>query len=77
MLGEQMACCKACRVRINMEPHTPTSCVVDHDHSKKKGDIGFVRGLICQDCNVALGHLRDKLDRCLALAAYIKGFVHA
>lgn len=39
---------------------------VDHDHQ-----TGKVRGLLCQPCNIALGHLRDDLDVVLAMAVYL------
>jgi len=40
---------------------------VDHDHS-----TGLVRGLLCDDCNVALGRLKDNSATLLNLAAYLK-----
>jgi hypothetical protein len=32
---------------------------VDHDHSKKVGDIGYVRGILCSDCNLGGGRYKD------------------
>lgn len=32
---------------------------VDHDHSKKKGDPGFVRGVLCSCCNLGIGKFKD------------------
>lgn len=41
----------ACAVCKN---HSDTRLVVDHDHA-----TGKVRGLLCNQCNVALGLFRD------------------
>ena len=51
-----------CPLIKKAEPH------VDHDHI-----TGKVRGLLCQECNTALGLLRDALERLLGLAAYLEG----
>lgn len=40
---------------------------VDHCH-----DSGTVRGLLCNNCNIALGLLGDDVEKILALAAYLK-----
>ena len=41
--------------------------VIDHNH-----DTGAVRGVICTNCNVALGNAKDGIERLLALANYLK-----
>lgn len=40
---------------------------VDHDHK-----TGKVRGLLCQDCNMSLGHLQDSSQRIQMLLDYAK-----
>jgi hypothetical protein len=52
------ACGKACN-RIG-EAH------VDHCHA-----TGQVRGILCFNCNAALGHVGDSKDRLLSLVAYL------
>jgi hypothetical protein len=44
----------------------------DHDHAKKRGDIGFVRGILCNSCNVGIGLLGDTLEGVLRAAAYLR-----
>lgn len=42
--------------------------VVDHDHR-----TGAVRGLLCDRCNHALGHLRDNAEIARRAALYLQG----
>lgn len=41
---------------------------IDHDHK-----TGEIRGILCHDCNVALGLLADSVDRITRLVLYLKG----
>lgn len=43
-----------------------SSLCVDHDHSS-----GLVRELLCKNCNVALGNLRDDPQLCIKAAEYL------
>lgn len=42
---------------------------VDHCHKSNK-----IRGLLCKDCNLALGHIRDNISTLLSLANYLVSF---
>lgn len=65
MLEDQNGKCGACGDLLHFEsasgPH------VDHDHAS-----GDVRGLLCGACNLALGHLKEDVERILNLAAYME-----
>jgi hypothetical protein len=41
--------------------------VIDHDHL-----TGFTRGLLCGHCNIALGHVKDDINRLNGLIDYLK-----
>lgn len=41
--------------------------MVDHDH-----DGGHVRGLLCHNCNAALGHVRDRADILASAMRYLE-----
>ena len=40
---------------------------IDHDHT-----TGKIRGLLCQDCNMALGHMLDSSERIQLLLDYAR-----
>lgn len=65
MLKAQGAACAVCK----QAPQGKRRLAVDHCHS-----TGAVRGLLCHDCNVSLGFLREDVDRIIALARYISSF---
>lgn len=50
-----------------MGMHHSGALVVDHDHS-----TGAVRGLLCHNCNRALGLLKDNKDSILRAASYLE-----
>jgi hypothetical protein len=56
----QRGCCAICLVR-------PPRLFVDHCHA-----TGRVRGLLCSNCNLAVGELGDDPVRCEAAAAYLE-----
>ncbi len=40
---------------------------IDHDH-----DTGLVRGILCKDCNLVLGWVRDDTGRLQDMIAYLE-----
>jgi hypothetical protein len=61
MLQQQGNCCAICKAT------TPgRGWHIDHCHKTKR-----VRGILCQHCNLMLGHAQDNPERLLAAIAYL------
>lgn len=58
--------CGMCNVVMSPEPAT-RPCV-DHDHA-----TGLVRGLLCHNCNVLLGHAKDSVEILQAAVRWVSG----
>lgn len=64
ILLEQGGACAGCgRLPQGRRKHLS----IDHCH-----DTGVVRGLLCDDCNKALGFVHDSVEVLLALVAYLE-----
>ena len=58
----------ACAVCLTTEPLTRSGVfAIDHDHR-----TGAVRGLLCMQCNVALGAVKDRIDILERLIEYLR-----
>lgn len=69
MLEAQNGKCAVCGASVSVHiskygVHSPLC--IDHDHK-----TGKVRGLLCNNCNSALGHAHDNPDILLKLVAYL------
>lgn len=56
LLARQNNCCALCTIQFTSTPH------IDHDRTccNKVGSCGkCIRGLLCRNCNVGIGMLRD------------------
>lgn len=68
MLAEQHGVCAICKMpehKINHMTGKIDPLSVDHDH--KTGDV---RALLCNECNRALGNMREDPERIRALLRY-------
>jgi hypothetical protein len=63
MLDEQGGVCKICKE----PPSKRFSLSVDHDH-----ETGRVRGLLCGNCNFALGYAKDNPSTLRKMADYLE-----
>ena len=70
LLAKQNGTCAICF-------RTPEQFHIDHDHAccrERKRSCGkCIRGLLCPDCNGAIGLLFDDIARCRNAAAYLEG----
>lgn len=65
MLEAQGGVCAICK-SPQPQTHRKKKFNVDHRHS-----TGKVRALLCSCCNSAVGHLRERVDLCHAVAEYL------
>ena len=71
MLENQRFCCAVCGDAFT-DDKLPR---IDHDHNCCPGEKSCgncVRGLLCNNCNVAIGMIRDNPDRARKLAKYLE-----
>lgn len=67
MLAQQGGVCAICKTPP--EQSTKGALAVDHDHR-----TGQVRGLLCGNCNAALGHFKDNPHLCKVGAEYLEKY---
>lgn len=65
MLEAQNGCCALCEVSLEGRPTTRIH--VDHCH-----DTGVVRGILCPNCNSALGKFGDSVERLRRAIRYLE-----
>lgn len=63
MLVASSGFCAICQETMNDKPHGPQ---IDHCH-----DTGLIRGLLCSNCNTALGLMGDNAETLQRAAAYL------
>ena len=67
MIGQQEGCCASCtNVIMRGTREAKRQAHVDHCHA-----TGRVRGILCQRCNLILGHAKDQPSVLIAAAKYL------
>jgi hypothetical protein len=61
ILKKQKGCCAICK-----QPPTKRRLAVDHNHA-----TGKVRGLLCKNCNIAIGLLDENVERARFVIKYL------
>jgi len=72
LLALQRFCCAICRRHIS---EFNKAFAVDHNHvccPGKKSCGQCIRGLLCSNCNFAIGLLQDSIDNCLNAIDYLR-----
>jgi hypothetical protein len=59
----------ACEICGKTENQFGKGMCVDHDH-----DTGTIRGILCTDCNMGVGNLKDDLDLLYKAVAYLERY---
>lgn len=69
LLAQQGGVCAICKCQPAKDNTITTleRFAVDHDHQ-----TGVIRGILCNWCNLGLGHLDDSVDRLLSAIAYLQ-----
>ena len=69
-LSEQQFKCAICKEPVD----TSQRLSVDHNHSLNKGDKGFIRGLLCNGCNLGIGAFDENIDHLKAAIEYLEKY---
>jgi Recombination endonuclease VII len=72
LLADQHGNCAGCGIPLTLAGKRAQTACIDHDHAKKKGDEGFIRGLLCANCNRALGLVHESVAHLRLLIQYLQ-----
>lgn len=67
MLEERNYCCDICGLRQIENPKNKDKLCIDHCHTTKK-----IRGLLCRNCNSAIGYFKDNVEIIKKSIKYLK-----
>lgn len=69
--ARQEGVCWCCGDTLSLTKEASNVRNIDHDHSKKKGEPGHLRSLLCGPCNRMLGNAKENPHRLLLGALYL------
>lgn len=70
MREDQNGVCAICQKStdiIDIRTGLPRRLAIDHNHK-----TGEIRGLLCHDCNIAIGHFKDNAELLRCAARYLE-----
>ena len=70
MIEQQNGKCPLCKDVMDWDDPAKRPCM-DHNHKLSKGDDGFLRKVLCTQCNLGLGNFRDDSEIMRRSADYI------
>lgn len=65
LLQKQNYKCAICKRKFNFDK--PRQVGIDHEHRR-----GFIRGILCRDCNLLLAYCKDSIELLLSAINYLK-----
>ena len=73
LCDRQHFACAICRTAPETTEGQAKPLLVDHRHEKGMGKFqrGLIRGLLCQSCNLLIGHAEDSIERLQRAAQYL------
>lgn len=66
LMDKQQGCCDICKRSLD---YLGKKFCIDHDHK-----TGEVRGLLCHNCNIAIGNMQDNPTYLRSAAAYLEKY---
>jgi hypothetical protein len=76
-LGLQGERCAICRKSLPLKADGRPECHIDHNHDDRYKSTTFpgshsVRGFLCRNCNLGLGHFKENWKICQQAALYLR-----
>lgn len=73
LIKDQKGLCAICNIQLKNYYNTNKSDTMCVDHSHKTGKV---RGLLCSNCNKALGLFKDDINSLISAISYLRKEIH-